>query len=204
MEYFGNGDSSPHPTGKVSYLAAKPQLPVGCGDECHMAFNFHLMSAIFLALKRGDRTIAKKMARETSGIPQSCQWVTFLRNHDELTLEHINTEERRELLSWLDPDKKYSFENRGASMRLATIFNGDKNKIIEAFKLLFSLPGSPVIYYGDEIGMKNLKFAQRPADSRKYVRGDFNWPEAEKQLNEPDSLLSQIKKLLQERKKSKI
>ena len=171
----------------------------GNGDECHMAFNFHLMSKMFLALKRGDNSIAEKTAHETADIPKNCQWATFLRNHDELTFEHVEDEERKELLSWLDTDKMYSFEGRGVSMRLATIFAGDKEKILEAFKLLFSLPGSPVIYYGDEIGMKNLEYQEKPLDSRKYVRGEFDWTEAERQVKDSNSLLGRLSILIKVR-----
>ncbi len=177
----------------------------GSGDECHMAFHFHLMSAMFLAIKRGDGSIVQKLIKNSLNIPDNCQWATFLRNHDELTLDHVSPARRAELLMWLDSENKYSFKGGyGASVRLATIFKGDKNKILEAFKILFSSPGSPIIYYGDEIGMENLQLSEKPADTRKYVRGVFDWQEAEKQLNDPDSLISHIKNLLQERKKSKI
>lgn len=175
----------------------------GNGDECHMAFHFHLMSAMFLALKRGvgeNIDIVDKLVKNSFNIPTNCQWATFLRNHDELTLSHISPARIRELLKWLDPESRYSFKGGyGASVRLATIFKGDKEKILEAFKLLFRLPGSPVIYYGDEIGMENLELIEKPLDSRLYVRGDFNWQEAERQLREPDSLLSQVAKLIKSR-----
>lgn len=172
----------------------------GSGDECHMAFHFHLMSAMFLALKRGDISIAKKMAGETSNIPQNCQWATFLRNHDELTLEHIGSKEQDELMRWLDPKDQYSFRGGyGASVRLAAIFNGDKAKILEALNLLFKMPGSPVIYYGDEIGMENLKLAEKPADTRKYVRGEFDWKEVERQMGVGTSLFNEIAGLIRNR-----
>ena len=199
-EYFGS----------TSFDSAQDKsLTTGGGDECHMAFNFHLMTAMLLTLKRGNNSIAEKTAKETADIPQNCQWATFLRNHDELTLEHVAEAERNELLPWLDSDSKYSFkEGHGASVRLATIFNGNKNKILEAFKLLFGLSGlsraeskgSPVIYYGDEIGMENAKFLEKPADTRRYVRGEFDWPEAEKQLKDPNSMLNQVAKLIKSRR----
>ena len=168
----------------------------GQGKECHMVFNFHLMSAMFMALKRGDKTILENISKNSSNIPDNCQWATFLRNHDELTLEHLSPARREELLKWLDPEKKYTFENLGASMRIATIFKGDKEKIIEAFKMHIEAVGSPVIYYGDEIGMENVKLTSKPKDSRLYVRNNFDWVEAERQEKDPESLFNNVKELL--------
>ncbi len=169
----------------------------GDGDECHMVFHFGLMPKIYLALKRNDFSVVRDMVAESSDIPDNCQWATFISNHDEITFTPLEKEEeKKELMEWLDPEGRYSFRgDKGVSMRLATVFKGDKEKILNAFKLLFGLPGSPVIYYGSEIGMKNLDLSEPPRDTRKYVRGDFDWPEAEKQINNPDSLLNGIKNL---------
>ncbi|KKS36663.1 MAG: hypothetical protein A3G49_05940 [Candidatus Sungbacteria bacterium RIFCSPLOWO2_12_FULL_41_11] len=165
----------------------------GDGDECHMAFHFHLMSKMFLTLKRGNRKIAEKIIKKSFAIPKNCQWATFLRNHDDLTLAHAADKERTELLKYYDKEGAYGFiGDKGISARLATLLDGDESKILEAFKMLFDFPGSPVIYYGDEIGMRNLNFAKPPLDSRRYVRGDFDWKEAEKQTADPDSLLNKI------------
>ena len=84
-------------------------------------------------------------------------------------------------------------------MRVATVFGGDKNKILNIFKILFDLPGSPVIYYGSEIGMKNLELDIPPLDNRIYVRGNFDWPEAERQMRDKDSLLNQISEMIKHR-----
>jgi maltose alpha-D-glucosyltransferase/alpha-amylase len=165
----------------------------GGGDECHMAFHFYLMSKMFLALKRAARSSAEEMVKESSGIPENCQWATFLRNHDDLTLTHIAEGERRELLEYYNKEGTYGFEgSQGISKRLADLFGGDENRILEAFEMLFGFPGSPVVYYGDEIGMRNLNLPERPADSRRYLRGDFDWKEAEKQAADPGSLLNKV------------
>ncbi len=172
----------------------------GEGQECHLVFNFHLMSAMFMALKRGDQSVLEKIVKNSANIPDNCQWATFLRNHDELTVEHISPARRAELLKWMDPEKKYTFENRGASMRLAEIFKGNKEKILEAIKMLAEVPGSPVMYYGDEIGMLNRELPQKPKDSRVYVRNNFDWQEAERQQKDPESLLNKVSELLRARR----
>lgn len=185
MEYFGG-------------LTGSPQAQ---GDECHMAFNFHLMTALFLALKRGDGSVIEKIIRESFDIPDNCQWATFLRNHDDLTLSHVSQDEKKELFAWLAGEgTEYNFEGtHGVSIRLANIFGGDKNKILNAFKTFFEAPGSPVIYYGDEIGMKNIKLPEKPADTRKYIRGEFDWGEAERQIKDKNSLFSQVSKIIKNR-----
>lgn len=167
------------------------------GDECHMVFHFELMEKIYLAFKRKNFSIIQDVIKESLGIPDNCQWATFINSHDEITLMSLEKNERRELLDWLDPQKKYSFgDRRGVSMRLATAFNGDKKKILEIFKVLFGLPGAPVIYYGSEIGMRNLELSQSPRDTRLYVRGDFDWEEAERQIKNPDSFLNQLGEII--------
>ena len=166
-----------------------------------MAFNFHLMAKIYFAIMTENPSVAKEAAKVLNDPPPDCQWAIFLRNHDDLTLSHLPVEERDELLARLDPKAKYLFEGGyGTSMRLATILKGNKNKILEAFRLLLSLSGAPVIYYGDEIGMENLELAEKPADSRKYVRGEFNWKEAEKQIKDPGSLLNELRTIIKNRK----
>lgn len=172
----------------------------GDGDECHMAFNFPLMAATYLAIKNNDPSLLRKIEHESSGIPDNCRWATFIANHDEINLSSIESGERAELISWLDPENKYGFKGGGGvSMRLATIFNGDKEKILNMFRILFSLPGSPVIYYGSEIGMKNLELPEPPVDTRLYVRGNFDWQEAEKQLQDKNSLLNRLAKIIKNR-----
>lgn len=170
----------------------------GNGDECHMAFHFSLMAKTYLAIKRNDFSIIRRVVEESFDIPENCQWATFISNHDEITFTPLDDDERKELIEWLDPDGKHSFRGgKGVSMRLATVFKGDKEKILNAFKLLFDLPGSPVIYYGSEIGMKNLDLSEPPRDTRKYVRGEFDWEEAERQMENPSSLLNGLKELIE-------
>jgi maltose alpha-D-glucosyltransferase/alpha-amylase len=170
----------------------------GNGDECHMAYHFCLMEQMLLALKRNDRSGVQKMLDESFDIPETCQWAVFLRNHDEISLATLPDDERTRLVDFLDPKHEYPFK-KGlyTSMRLASIFHGDRAKLRTAFELLYSTPGAPVMYYGDEIGMKNLPLMPRIVDSRKYVRGPFLWQEAERQIASPDSLFHDVAALIE-------
>jgi maltose alpha-D-glucosyltransferase/alpha-amylase len=124
----------------------------GDGDEFHMAFHFPLMPRIFMAIRKGDVSPITWVLEKTPPIPDSAQWCTFLRNHDELTLEMVTEEERQWMWEQYAPDPRMRL-NLGIRRRLAPLLDNDRRKIELAFSLLFTLPGSPVIYYGDEIGM---------------------------------------------------
>ncbi len=124
----------------------------GRGDEFHMAFHFPLMPRLFMAIRRGDSEPIRWVLSETPPIPPSCQWCTFLRNHDELTLEMVSEEERQWMWQEYAPDPRMRL-NLGIRRRLAPLLDDDRRKITLAYSLLFTLPGSPIIYYGDEIGM---------------------------------------------------
>lgn len=165
----------------------------GEGDECHLVYNFALMNKMLLALVRKDLGIIHDVAHESLAIPESCQWAVFLRNHDEVNLHTLSDEERIEVVNAIDPKHLYPFNKGNAtSIRLGSIFAHEPERLIEAFELLYSTPGAPIMYYGDEIGMKNLPIQSRIKDTRRYVRGDFEWDTAEKMLANPDSLLNRV------------
>ena len=124
----------------------------GNGDECHMAFNFPIMPRLFLAIATGDVTSILETLLDLPEIPVGTQWAVFLRNHDELTLEMVSDAERDVLNAVYAPDPKMR-KNIGIRRRLSPLLSGDRRKIELLNAVLMSLPGSPIIYYGDEIGM---------------------------------------------------
>ncbi|MGE3508469.1 MAG: maltose alpha-D-glucosyltransferase [Vicinamibacterales bacterium] len=124
----------------------------GSGDECHMAYHFPLMPRLFIGIHQEDRTPIVETLAQTPAIPESCQWALFLRNHDELTLEMVADDERdyMYLAYTADPEARL---NLGIRRRLAPLLGNDRRRIELLTAILFSLPGTPIIYYGDEIGM---------------------------------------------------
>jgi maltose alpha-D-glucosyltransferase/alpha-amylase len=198
------------------------------GDEFHMAFHFPLMPRMFMAVRMEDRFPIMDILQQTPTIPEDCQWAIFLRNHDELTLEMVTDEERDYMYRTYASDPAAQL-NLGIRRRLAPLLNNDRKKIELMNGLLFSLPGTPVIYYGDEIGMGDNFYL----GDRNGVRTPMQWspdrnagfsranpqklylppiidPEyhyesinVENQQNNPDSLLWWMKRTIALRKRFK-
>ncbi len=124
----------------------------GDGDECHMAFHFPVMPRLFMAVRRESRYPISEILAQTPAIPPNCQWGIFLRNHDELTLEMVTDDERDYLWTEYAKDPRMK-ANIGIRRRLSPLLENDRNQLELFTALLLSLPGSPVLYYGDEIGM---------------------------------------------------
>jgi maltose alpha-D-glucosyltransferase/alpha-amylase len=142
----------------------------GDGDECHMAFHFPLMPRMYMALAQEDRHPITDIMRQTPAIPENCQWAIFLRNHDELTLEMVTAEERDYLWSTYAADTRARI-NLGIRRRLAPLMGNDRRKIELLNALLMSMPGTPTLYYGDEIGMgDNIYLGDRDG-----VRTPMQW-----------------------------
>ena len=142
----------------------------GDGDECHMAFHFPLMPRLFMAIRMEDRFPIVDILQETPAIPDVCQWALFLRNHDELTLEMVTDEERDYMYRVYAHDSQARV-NLGIRRRLAPLLNNDIKKIELMNSLLYSLPGTPIIYYGDEIGMGDNFYL----GDRNGVRTPMQW-----------------------------
>jgi maltose alpha-D-glucosyltransferase/alpha-amylase len=142
----------------------------GNGDECHMAFHFPLMPRIYMAIAQEDRHPITDIMRQTPEIPESCQWAIFLRNHDELTLEMVTDGERDYLWQTYAADRRARI-NLGIRRRLAPLMQNDRRKIELMNVLLLSMPGTPIIYYGDEVGMgDNIYLGDRDG-----VRTPMQW-----------------------------
>jgi maltose alpha-D-glucosyltransferase / alpha-amylase len=169
----------------------------GAGDECHMVYNFSLAAHLWLTLCDGSRSSLDAALARSCGIPESCQWATFLRNHDQLALDTLSSEERRRLNDFLDPKHEYLFNKGEATcMRIASALHGDIERILDAIDLLYGLPGAPIMYYGDEIGIQNIPVRDLERDTRRYVRGPFDWKTANAQLKDPASLLSRVSRII--------
>jgi maltose alpha-D-glucosyltransferase/alpha-amylase len=160
----------------------------GNGNEFHMGFNFPVMPRIFMSARKGDRSPLIWIMERIPAIPENCQWCTFLRNHDELTLEMVTEEERQWMWREYAPDPRMRL-NLGIRRRLAPLLDNDRRKIEMVYSLLFSLPGSPILYYGDEIGMgDNIWLPDRDG-----VRTPMQWdegPNAGFSKADPDHLYS--------------
>ena len=201
----------------------------GDGDEFHMAFHFPLMPRVFLAVRHSDRRPITDIFQHTPDIPSTCQWCLFLRNHDELTLEMVSEEERRRLYHAYSSDPRMRL-NLGIRRRLAPLLDNDRRKIELLTSLLFTLPGSPILYYGDEIGMgdniylgdrngvrtpmqwtgdRNAGFSRADA-ARMYLPLNvdpvygYQAINVEAQLRTPSSLLHWMKRLIAARKKTRV
>ena len=164
-----------HYSGRV-ILAEANQWPsdvlpyFGNGDECHMAFHFPLMPRIYMALRQEDRLPITDIMAQTPAIPSNCQWALFLRNHDELTLEMVTDDERDYMYLAYSADPRMRI-NIGIRRRLAPLVDNNRRRIELLNSLLFSFPGTPVLYYGDEIGMGDNIYL----GDRNGVRTPMQW-----------------------------
>jgi len=142
----------------------------GDGDECHMGFHFPLMPRMYMAVAQEDRYPITDIIRQTPAIPEPCQWAIFLRNHDELTLEMVTDRERDYLWDFYASDRRARI-NMGIRRRLAPLLKNDRRNIELLNSLLLSMPGTPVVYYGDEIGMGDNYYL----GDRDGVRTPMQW-----------------------------
>ncbi len=200
----------------------------GTGDECHMCFHFPLMPRMYMAVAQEDRFPITDILRQTPEIPEGCQWAVFLRNHDELTLEMVTDSERDALWQVYAADKRARI-NLGIRRRLAPLMERDRRRIELMKGLLLSMPGTPVMYYGDEIGMgDNVYLRDRdgvrtpmqwsPDRNGGFSRADpaalvlppiqdplygFQAVNVESQLRDPSSLLNWMRRMLAVRKRTR-
>jgi len=200
----------------------------GAGDECHMAYHFPLMPRMYMAIAQEDRHPVMEIMEQTPDIPAGCQWAIFLRNHDELTLEMVTSRERDYMYRMYAADARARI-NLGIRRRLAPLMENDPDRIKLMNSLLLSMPGSPIVYYGDEIGMgDNIYLGDRngvrtpmqwsPDRNAGFSRADpqrlflppimdpvygYESVNVEAQSREPSSLLNWMRRMLAVRKESK-
>jgi len=200
----------------------------GDGDECHAAYHFPLMPRMYMAIAQEDRFPLTEIMAQTPEIPPGCQWAIFLRNHDELTLEMVTSKERDYMYSTYAADPRARI-NLGIRRRLAPLMDNDMDRIKLMNSLLLSMPGSPIIYYGDEIGMGDNVFVGdrngvrtpmqwSPDRNAGFSRADpqrlylppimdanygFESVNVEAQLRDPSSLLNWMRRMLAMRASSK-
>jgi trehalose synthase len=143
----------------------------GDGQELRMVFNFHVNQYLHLALVREHADPLRKALGALPSIPENCQWANFLTNHDELTLDQLTEAERQEVFEAFGPEEGMRLFDRGIRRRLPSMLEGDDARVRLAYSVLFSLPGSPVLFYGEEIGMgENLEI-----EGRRAVRSPMQW-----------------------------
>ena len=159
---------------EANMLPQETRAYFGDGNEFHMAFHFPVMPRMFMALQLEDRKPLVDVLGQTPEIPAACQWGLFLRNHDELTLEMVNEVERRYMLDEYAHNAR-SRINLGIRRRLAPLLGGDRRRIELMTALLMSLPGSPIIYYGDEIGMGDNIYLGDRNGVRTPMQWDGGW-----------------------------
>jgi maltose alpha-D-glucosyltransferase/alpha-amylase len=141
------------------------------GDELQVILSFTVNQAMHLALAREEATPLARALEALPPIPEDCQWANFVRNHDELTLDKLTDEERQEVFEAFGPDEKLQLYGRGLRRRLPTMLGGDQRRIRMVYSLAFALPGTPVLFYGEEIGMaENLAI-----EGRYSVRAPMQW-----------------------------
>ena len=159
-------------------LLAEANIPMeqadeyfGEGDRLNLVFNFPLNQNLFLALAKGDAAPVRDFLKELPDIPQTAQWATFLRNHDEIDLGRLSDDDRQTVFAAFGPEKSMQLYDRGIRRRLAPMLGGDERRIAMAMSLMLSLPGTPVIWYGDEIGMGD----NQAMPERQAVRTPMQW-----------------------------
>lgn len=197
----------------------------GDGDEFQLGFHFPLMPRIFMSIGKQDASSLLQIMKDTPDIPDGCQWCTFLRNHDELTLEMVTEEDRQWMWNFYAPDKEMRM-NLGIRRRLYPLMDNDRKRIELGYSCIFTLPGSPVLYYGDEIGMgddirqfdrngvrtpmqwdgsKNGGFSTADETYLPAIRDGANGylrTNVADQENDPDSNLNRLKRMIRIRKSS--
>jgi glycosidase len=168
------------------------------GDALHLQLAFLINQRLWLALARGEASPLEDLIRRLPVPPHDAGWATFLRNHDELTLDKLAPDERDEVFAAFAPDEDMRIYGHGIRRRAASMLGGDGPRLRMVWSLLFSLPGTPVILYGDEIGMRE----DLRREGRMSVRTPMQWDRVAKENRAPDSLLRFMRRLIHQRRET--
>lgn len=169
----------------------------GAGDECQLVYDFPLREALYALMAGAPQDVLTEAFAERD-TPSGCAWATFLSNHDNVHIETLAPDVREQTLRFIDPRGEHFF-GPGTSVRLGSLFAGDTDALIGALTRLLDVPGTPVLYYGDELGMQNAPLAPHERDQRRIMRGAFDWNEAARQAGDPSSTLVRTRALLLKR-----
>ena len=181
---------------------AKPFF--GDGDECQLVIHFPLAVELLSTIYTRDLSRVHDLWNQSQGIPENSRWAVFLTSHDSVDLFFLSNDwQKQQLIQAVDPAGFFTYPpGQSIGARLTQVGQGKLDNILWAFKEQLSLPGVPIIYYGNEIGMPNLSFIEKPGDIRDFVRGQFNWSEVDRQRSDPNSLLNQVSKLIHQKSNS--
>jgi maltose alpha-D-glucosyltransferase / alpha-amylase len=176
----------------------------GEGDECQLVINFPMASNFLASITDYDLTMTHKVWDESQGISETDRWGLFLTNHDSVDTFFLDEVQKEKLTKEGYLLSKFGEGGSSFAARLSEICMGDKEKIIWAHEKLLDFAGVPILYYGNEVGMFNESFEQKPQDPREYVRGIFDWDEVERQIKDKDSILNSVRDFILKRKKQNL
>jgi glycosidase len=168
------------------------------GDEMHMVFNFVANQRLFLSLVRQQAAPLAEALGEAPPLPETGQWANFVKNHDELSLDKLTEDEREEVFAALAPDEDMRIYDRGIRRRVPPMLGGDRRRLELVYSLLFALPGTPVLLYGEEIGLGD----DLAIEGRGSVRVPMGWDDEAAQRRDPGSLLNWMERLVRTRKET--
>jgi maltose alpha-D-glucosyltransferase/alpha-amylase len=166
------------------------------GDELHMVLSFNVNQAMYLAFARGEAAPLVRALESLPEIPRDAQWANFVRNHDELTLDKLSESERAEVFAAFGPQQRHQLYGRGLRRRLPPMVGGDEGRIRLAYSLMFSLPGTPVLFYGEEVGLEE----DLDLPGRMSVRVPMDWDRVAAQRRDHESLMMWMERLIRRRR----
>ena len=169
----------------------------GVGDECQMVMHFQLAPNMLLDVLNKNRRRTQEAWKWSGAVPPENRWAVFLTNHDSVDVWFLAEADRNEFISRVDPEVKWSWQvGQSMAVRLAEVCQGNPDLIVEATQMLLDQPGVPIIYYGNEIGMRNENRTEKPRDTRAFVRGQFDWEEADRQMRNSGSILNRVRSVI--------